>query len=186
MVETWQESIKNPSMARLLIEISRNALHAVVMSKSAGYKLAYKHIPLTDSDSDDSFVQALETLIFDTPELTADFNKVDIVLDTDRVLVLPQSEADDDKLVRIFESLWPDNDLEIIVTEADSPTTRVACAVPRRLAGFFATHLSRSPHCPPPAPPLPIFRSGQPHAQHRQNTHTLARLAHGRHRLSGR
>lgn len=129
-----------PAMTRLLIEISDKGLDVVTISKTATNDLTYRHLPIVGDD----YVQALETLVYDNPDLLADYASIDILFDTQRFVLVPADKADDDHLRDIVDSLWPDVDLDIVTTDADSPATVLAVAVDRRLLSFVRRTFSQA------------------------------------------
>lgn len=132
---------RSSSMSRLLIEISDQVLEIVSFSTSDTHNLVRLQLPIP---ADNDYVGALEALVYDNPELLADYASVDILFDTQRFMLVPADKADDDHLRTIVDSLWPDGDFDIVTTDADSPATVLAVAVDRRLLSFVRRTFSQA------------------------------------------
>ena len=78
--------IDNPRLWRLTLGLCPGVLHAVMTSTVADSSLVYRRLPL---DSRQPLHKALEEAVYSTPELLSDFDRIDIVVDTESYTAVP-------------------------------------------------------------------------------------------------
>lgn len=86
-------------------------------------------------------LQAFEEMVYDNSLLTADFHKVEIIVDTNRFFVMSADDCTDDEVERRINLLWPYDRLGIellpVVNEIERGKTCLVWAIDRPLKGFL-------------------------------------------------
>ncbi len=100
------EIIDSPNLWRLYLEVTDRALEVVAYSTYHDQSLIHRRLPLDPAAT--SAEQALGNLIYDNELLLADFDRVSILIDTPRYMVVP-GEITDDIAMQIATAMWGDD-----------------------------------------------------------------------------
>ena len=84
--------IADPSLYRLGLLLGEHTLDVALTSRVTDSKPIGHRIKLNDTAGSDVAAR-LEEAIYDNPLLTADFNRVDFVVDTNRFCLIPADRA---------------------------------------------------------------------------------------------
>lgn len=128
------EMVSQPRHSRLSILVSKSGADVVISSSIEDNSLLWKHLPFDNVAS--STVRAFEELIYDNPLLLSEFGAVNVLIGTDRFLVVPNSITESDNLETMFSELYPDQRSELICNAIDEQTS-IAMAVDPSLTGFI-------------------------------------------------
>lgn len=106
-------------MQRLNILLNRDSIDAVCFDPAVEESLQRITIPMTTAAS---YVKSVEDAIYTRPELTDDYDAIDVYIDTERYIMVPRSVAEEDAAMRdIADSLYPSERLNIVCTCAEVP-----------------------------------------------------------------
>ncbi len=106
-------------MQRLNILLNRDSIDAVCFDPAVEESLQRITIPMTTAAS---YVKSVEDAIYTRPELTDDYDAIDVYIDTERYIMVPRSVAEDAAAMRdIADSLYPSERLNIVCTCAEVP-----------------------------------------------------------------
>lgn len=124
-----------PQHWRLGMCLSADSIQIAAISEVEDNSLIWREIALDPLAS--SPLRALETAIYDNPLLLADFGRVDILLDTPRLLLIPAGDFDNDPELAAnrLEALYPDLNLAFYTGRVGE--TIFAIGVPADIAGFL-------------------------------------------------
>ena len=133
--------VAQPEHSRLSITVTPTGVEVVVSSRIVDGELIYRHIPFDQGAV--SIVRAFEEAVYDNPLLLADFGTVDVLIDTNRFLVVPADRADE--AADMLQALYPDMEMDVLVSATASSTTAsdaaqapvIAAAVDPALTGFI-------------------------------------------------
>lgn len=142
-------TVEHPEHSRLTLLISDTVAEAAIISRIADNSLV-RHTLNLDDPAAATPVRALQKAVYDCPDILLDYPRIDILVDTPRVLLLPPDHpTDPDKLAEMFDSLYPHDELEIIATHTADPghpnMPIVATGLPTELTGFLRRTFDR-PH----------------------------------------
>ena len=110
-----QPDIQNPALWRLLVLFGRNTLSAVAISTVDDTQTAIVTVPC-DSKS----TAAVEEAVYSVPMLTADFSRVDVLVDTPHYLVAPAALTADERHAAAAYSCLSDDE-EVLRSDAIAP-----------------------------------------------------------------
>lgn len=129
------ELVAAPQHWRLALCVSDDTLQVAATSEVEDNSLIWCTIGLDKSAS--SPLRALETAIYDNPLLLADFGRVDILVDTPRLLLIPAADMAEDAEVarKRLEALYLDTNFNVYTTDVGE--TVFATAIPADSAGFI-------------------------------------------------
>jgi len=141
MMET--PTIDNPRLWRLALQLSPGVLHAVMTSTVADSSLIYRRLPL---DTALPLHKALEEIVYATPELLADYGKIDILVDNDSYTIVPADTYLDRVAVADITQLCKSDDEALAVAE-DAPASgvKVVWALPEKARQFLARTFRNAP-----------------------------------------
>lgn len=95
--------VSDPAMYRLAVVISDTATDILVVSRVADNDIIYRHVDFTaGSDKLDAF----RDVVYENPLLTADFYRVDVIVDNNRFFVMNADDATDSEIRRRLDLLW--------------------------------------------------------------------------------
>lgn len=130
--------IADPNLHRLGLMVSSHGLDVVITSRVRDNALIYRHI---DFDPNTSPIKAFEETVYDNPLLTADFGRIDVLIDNRRFFVMAAEDATDDTIAERFEMLYPAESggpaLEFFVNPIEDGRTVLAAAAERDLVRFL-------------------------------------------------
>lgn len=133
--------IDNPRLWRLGIELTPKMMRIVRTSTVADASMRRSDIPL----SGDSYLKSLEEAVYATPDLLADYGRINIVVRTDAYTVIPRTA--DDTFARLCAEAAhladDDEPTETVADDAESAT--VAWTLPADIAGFLARTFRNAP-----------------------------------------
>ena len=110
-------------MQRLNILLNRDTIDAVSFDPSVEGSLQRITVPLTPAAN---YVKSVEDAIYTRPELTDDYDAIDVYIDTERYTMVPRSVAEDTAAMRdIADDLYPSERLNVICTCAEVPPFHV-------------------------------------------------------------
>lgn len=123
-------------MWRLVIVVSPTALDVVATSTVADNSLIWRNVRFGNADGAE--IRAIKDMVGKNPVLAGEFSRTDILVDTPRFMTVPPETARDaDATARIFADLYPNDDLEIVVTPTGAENDPyVAMAVDKSLYGY--------------------------------------------------
>lgn len=135
--------LDNPRLWRMALELSPGVLHAVITSTVADSSLVYRRLPL---DNSLPLHKALEEIVYATPELLADYGKIDILVDNESYTLVPEEISCDNAAIADMTQLCKDEDEEPVV-EADGPVAgaKVVWAMPEKARQFLARTFRNAP-----------------------------------------
>lgn len=169
--------INNPELCRLAVQIGDDAIDAVVTSRVTDNSLVWRHIPLDPADTD--HLKAVENAIYDNTWLLADYGSVNVLVDTDRIMLFPAEHADADSIADDFAEVYPNDDIAIITTRLGraegAPVAAVAIDAP--LAAFI-NRTFNNPAVTAPLIPLATYFGIKKHLGNSGKLHV--HLAQGR------
>ena len=130
--------VDQPRHSRLSMMVTETGVDVVVASKVVDGSLIYRHIDFDRGAT--SVIHAFEDAVYDNPLLLADFETVDVLIDTRRFLVIPADRADDAE--EMLADLYPDTPFECLLSPTgagDSAKTEplIATAANPELLGFL-------------------------------------------------
>ena len=108
--------VPSPQHARLALRLADSGLDVAITSMVHDNSLILHHIPFHGEDV--ATMRQFEEAVYDNPLLLADFARTDILLDTNRFMVIPPEEADDDKATAILGDLYPDTPFTTVLSPA--------------------------------------------------------------------
>ena len=126
--------IQVPSLWRLSMQIDDEAVQVVINSIAEDNSLIYKKIPLNKALP---MLTALEDLVYENPLLLADFNKVDILIDTKRFTVVPSSIKSDEEREEIMGAIWPEGQYEIVPNDLPGCDSTLLMGIDTPLLAFL-------------------------------------------------
>jgi len=136
-------AIDNPRLWRLALELSPGVLHAVITSTVADSSLIYRRLPL---DTSLPLHKALEEIVYATPELLADYGKIDILIDNDCYTLVPADADCDCAAIAEITQLGKVDDEDLAVEE-DAPVSgvKVVWTLPEKTRQFLARTFRNAP-----------------------------------------
>jgi hypothetical protein len=105
--------VPHPRHSRLELRICEKAIDVVIISCIEDNSLQWHRIELDAAAT--SPIKSLEDAVYRNPLLLADFNAIDVLIATKRRLVVPAAHADNDNIRSMFEQLYPDAKLEVVI-----------------------------------------------------------------------
>lgn len=135
--------LDNPRLWRMALELSPGVLHAVITSTVADSSLIYRRLPL---DTTLPLHKALEEIVYATPELLADYGKIDILIDNESYTLVPDDLICDSATIADITQLCK-ADGEAIAIETDSPVAcaKVIWAMPEKARQFLSRTFRNAP-----------------------------------------
>lgn len=127
--------VADPQNRRLAICIHPDSVDVAVTSNVEDNALIWQHLDYDKATT--SPLRALESVIYDNPLLLCDFARVDILIDTPRMLLVPEAEAvaDTDLPRQRLLLLYPDADFQCVETTIGGAV--MAMALDTDLANFL-------------------------------------------------
>ncbi len=107
MASLQRDTIKVPQMWQLALELhdaSLEVLFTPLLPQEESIHYAFEISPSA------SRLEAIEEIVYENPLLLCDFNRTDIIFDTNRFVILPESMATDEAMADAVHALWPDLD----------------------------------------------------------------------------
>lgn len=106
-------------MQRLNILLNRDSIDAVCFDPAVEGSLQRITVSLPPAAS---YVKSVEEAIYTRPELTDDYDTIDVYIDTERYTIVPRTVAEDAAAMRdIADSLYPSERLNVVCTCAEVP-----------------------------------------------------------------
>lgn len=135
--------LDNPRLWRMALELSPGVLHAVITSTVADSSLIYRRLPL---DTTMPLHKALEEIIYATPELLADYGKIDILVDNDSYTLVPEDlDCDSVEIAEITQLCKADDEELAIETDDAVAGAKVVWALPEKARQFLARTFRNAP-----------------------------------------
>lgn len=129
--------VADPGLHRMGLMVSERGIDIAITSRVRDNELIYRHIGYPVGM--ESTFKALEETVYANPLLTADFGRVDILLDTRRFFLVPADDAD--SIENRVECLYPhdktDFDIETVVNEVDGGRVRLTSVIDRDMLRFL-------------------------------------------------
>ncbi len=139
------EIIDNPNLWRLYLEVTDRALEVVAYSTYHDQSLIHRRMPFDPAAK--SAEHALGSLIYDNELLLAEFDRVCILIDTPRYMVVP-SEITDDTAQQMATALWG-HDITVLTDTLPVQGVKLIMAADRATASFLRrTYPTVTPHHP--------------------------------------
>lgn len=128
--------VAEPAMYRLSILISDRAIDVAITSRVRDNDIISRHIDFNPALG--SSVRGLEEAVYDNPLLTADFGRVDVLIDTNRFFLLPADEVADAEgyMRRLYPEDTTETPLEAIVNVIEPNGAAFVMAADRDVARF--------------------------------------------------
>ena len=121
--------IADPSLYRLGLLLGEHTLDVALTSRVTDTKPIGHRIKLNNTAGSDVAAR-LEEAIYDNPLLTADFNRVDFVVDTNRFFLIPAERAKNpDSLAADVNLLYPDSNPVPVVNFPEPERTAVVTMI---------------------------------------------------------
>lgn len=98
------ELVPDPGLYRLVVTLSATAMDVVIISRVRDNDVIFRRFELPDGPDT---LAAIKEIVYENPLLTAEFNTVDVIVDSNRFFVMNQDEATDEEIARRIELLWP-------------------------------------------------------------------------------
>lgn len=135
----------NPALWRLYLEVTHDALEIVAYSTYHDQSLIHRRLPFDAAAS--SQVQALSSLIYDNELLLADYERVSILIDTPRFMVVPAATSEETDL-SMATKLWGD-DITLLTDALPIPRVKLITAADHSMTAFLRrTYPTVTPHHP--------------------------------------
>ncbi len=127
--------IADPSLYRLGLQLGEHSLDIALTSRVSDAEPVCRRIDLSAMPG--RGVARLEEAIYDNPLLTADFGRVDFVVDTERFFLVPaERAADPEALAADIDLLYPATDLVPVVTYPEPGRTAFVTMIDPAVARF--------------------------------------------------
>lgn len=119
LISISHPSPKRYTVQRLNILLNRDSIDAINFDPAVDESLQRITAPMTTAAS---YVKSVEDAIYTHPELTDDYDAIDVYIDTERYTIVPRSVAEDAAAMRdIADSLYPSERLNVVCTCAEVP-----------------------------------------------------------------
>lgn len=133
--ELLNDRIENSEMWNLLLRLSRESLHVVMYSIVEDNSLVYRRFDLDTTA--DSWIGAIQNVIYDNPALLSDFRRVYCVVETREYVVVPSQCESDEARNLLFSTAFPSSRQEMAVDDTGTLTGTVLVGVESELRGFI-------------------------------------------------
>ena len=132
------DMVSDPAMYRLILAVRPTSLDVVILSRVRENDVIFRHI---DFQAGSDTLSALEEAVYDNPLLTADFHRIDVMVENNRFFIMASEEATDDEKRRRIAALWPpeqtEDDLQAMENVIEDGRTTFVWAIERRLIQFM-------------------------------------------------
>lgn len=130
--------VESPAMHRLILTVSDTSVHIFIASRVSDNTYISRTVDFVPGLNP---FKALEETVYENPLLTADFAKIDIIVDNNRFFLMAADDVNDAEIRRRIDALWPpestDESLVPLVCPVEKDRTALVTALPHRLAGFL-------------------------------------------------
>lgn len=134
MKQLTKEMVPVPQMWRLVMELRPQTVEIVLNPLLDDATIIHESIGLDKSMEP---LAAFEDLIYENPVLLSDFNRITIVIDTERFTIVPKQISNDQVQEKIIHSLWEDQRLTFLTQEIEGTDDRLLMAVDNSLVSFL-------------------------------------------------
>lgn len=129
--------VPRPEMSRLALRVSPVAVDVAITSRVNDNPMLWRRLPVEpDATTGGIDMHAFEEAVYDNRLLLADFAGTDILIDTCRFMVVPAERADAEMCMEMFSALYPDEDIDVVITPVEPSVTSIAMAVAPALMSF--------------------------------------------------
>jgi hypothetical protein len=128
-----RDLIPDTTRRRLSLLIDRSGMDVFIYSRAEDNSILWSRLDYDKANGDR--LKALEELIYDNPLLLNDFQRVDVLIDTERFMMVPDEEGITPPQ-QIFDELYPDRDFDVEVETMNNAGTKLAMAVHRDFLRF--------------------------------------------------
>lgn len=113
--------------------IRDDSVDVALICAAQDHSLIYHNIPFDKSMPP---LTAFEELIYENPVLLSEFAAVNVVIDTQRFMLIPAEIDSADARIDMMRAIWPDAALQIVDLELPELSTRLLMAVEDGLLAF--------------------------------------------------
>lgn len=127
--------VKSPEKWRLALRLDSTklcyTLHTPEMSDSM------KSGSVIFDKSAESALKGIENAFYDNSILLDDYSKVQVIVDNDNFVLVPEDLADEDNAEKIFGQLYPDFEGDVLVSDVASCGCKVIYGAEKGMKGFL-------------------------------------------------
>lgn len=120
-----KDLVAQPRLWRLAMRVGEQAVDVAINTPLEDHALIYRHFDLEPGMAP---LAAFEDLIYDNPLLLADFDKIDVLIDTPRFTLAPSEIHSDDVRADIMQAIWPDPTLTTLTHDLPTGETLLMAA----------------------------------------------------------
>lgn len=133
-----KDLVAQPRLWRLAMRVGEQAVDVAINTPLEDHALIYRHFELSPGMEP---LAAFEDLIYDNPLLLADFDKVDVLIDTPRFTLVPDEISSEETRADIMHAIWPDPALAILPQALPGGETLLMAVGPGLLSFLRRTFL---------------------------------------------
>lgn len=128
--------LQHPELWNLLLGIDETQLNYLLYSPAQDNSLITGTVPL--SDTQESYLKAVENAVYDTPLLLDDYRSVRLAVRSSRFIVLPAGAAADEALMaQAFAAAMPDAQGDITHCQLPANDVDIAFELPKGMLSFL-------------------------------------------------
>lgn len=130
-----RDLIKEPRLWRLALRLDSRALHVMLYNVVEDNSLIYRSIPLDSAAP--SMLRALEDAVYDNPALLSDFSRIDCVIETPNMLIVPTDLDTADLRYKMMAEAHPDFSGEVLSCPLQGLGMTILMGIENELLGFL-------------------------------------------------
>lgn len=134
-----KDIIADTSICKLYARVTNSAADVMIYNPREDNSLVSKHIALENSDTE-TYLRSLENAVYDNPLLLSDFEKISILIETEKFLLVPDCVTDPDLQEKLFAEAHPEyneDESELLTDAIPALHATMLFAVERKTVGFL-------------------------------------------------